>query len=176
MASVLPREIAYGKQNSLPPNTNQINQVIAPANGTSFTERGMIDFQLPASGFVVPSSMYLRYRMKFTQANATAKMRACPAFTPFVKSEILIGSTSAEQISSYNMIANMLVNTKMTQAQKWGQAPALGYVGPVGEEGTPESYKLDGREFTATGGATSPSDATAGPYYDLHYYIERLNR
>ena len=147
MASVLPREIAYGKQNSLPPNTTQINQVIAPANGTEFAAGSMVDFQLPATGFMVPSSMYLRYRLKMTVGGTTVDMRGTPAFTPFAKSEVLIGSTSAEQISSYNMIANILVNTKMNAAQKLGLGPVFGYSGSVANEETGTIVELDGRQF-----------------------------
>ena len=126
--SVLPKEIAYNqKLAALPASTTATSIVVAPSNGQSFTSGGsIIYFDLPARGYLVPSSMYLRYKLA-TGATAAGFLKGTPFATPFLRSEVLIGSQVVECIQQYNQLYNIMVNTKLSVGQKMGMACALGY-------------------------------------------------
>lgn len=128
--SVLPREIAYSatKPASLPKGTSATSVVVVPSNGSSFGENAQIIFDLPSRSYVVPESMYIRY--KITTGSATgSSMRGTPVYTPFQRLETIIGSSVVESITNYNQLCNMLVNCRMNVAQKVGYSQALGLGG-----------------------------------------------
>ena len=92
--TALPKELNYaaGALASLPGGTNSIDMVVSPANGAVFsTDGASIAFDLPSRGYLQPGSMYLRYKCAVTGSGAKALMRGIPAYTPFVRSEIIIG-------------------------------------------------------------------------------------
>lgn len=127
--SVLPKEIAYSatKPASLPKGTSCISAVVAPSNGSQFFENGQIIFDLPSRGYLVPESLYLRYRATTTTvATAGVSFRGTPVYQPFQRLETIIGSQTCESITNYNQLSNMLVNCRMNVAQKVGYSQALG--------------------------------------------------
>lgn len=129
MSVTLPKEVNYSPSlPSLPPNTTNTSVVVSPSNNTTFNQSGnVIMFDLPASGFMDPNTMYLRYQLALSQTVAPGFIRGTPAVQPFTKMEVLIGSTIVETIMNYNMVYNMVTNLQMNQAQKLG-ALNLGYV------------------------------------------------
>jgi hypothetical protein len=127
--SVLPKEIAYAatKPASLPKGTSMISAVVAPSNGNSFFENGQIIFDLPSRGYLVPESVYIRYRYNVTTvASAGCSVRGTPVYQPFSRLETIIGSQTVESITNYNQLSHMLVNCRMNVAQKVGYSTALG--------------------------------------------------
>lgn len=127
--SVLPKEIAYvsSKPASLPKGTSCISAVVAPSNGNTFNETGQIIFDLPSRGYLVPESVYIRYRYNVTTvAAAAAVIRGTPVYQPFQRLETIIGSQTVESITNYNQLSHMLVNCRMNIAQKVGYSSALG--------------------------------------------------
>ena len=128
--SVLPREIAYSatKPASLPKGTSATSVVVVPSNGSSFGENAQLIFDLPSRSYVVPESLYIRYKIT-TGASTGASMRGTPVYTPFQRLETIIGSSVVESITNYNQLCNMLVNCRMNTAQKVGYSQALGLGG-----------------------------------------------
>ena len=64
--AALPKEIAYNRpMASLPADTSSLNVIVRPSNGSQFQAGGdIIQFDLPAHSFLVPSSLTLRGRTK----------------------------------------------------------------------------------------------------------------
>lgn len=128
--AVLPKEINYAERlSSLPPNTSNLSVVVSPANGQTFDAGGaVIYFDLPSRGYLVPESLYLRYRITNTIVTGDAEMKGTPGYTPFARLETIIGGQVCESTQGYNQLANILCNTKMNVAQKVGMQKALGYL------------------------------------------------
>lgn len=134
MASVvLPKELNYNQPASLPDGTQSTSIVVSPSNGASFLQQSIIQLDLPTRGWLVPESMYLRYRVAYTgQAAASttitgAAVRGTPGYTFFNRLETIVGSQTVESISQYNQLSNMIVNTRMTYSSKVGVAYPFGY-------------------------------------------------
>ena len=129
MNVVLPKELAYAPElPSLPRDTINTSVVVSPSNGQSFAGGSIVQFDLPASGFMDPNTFYLRYKLAVTQTGtaATGYIRGTPAVMPIVKLEILFGSQVVSTIMNYNLVCNMMYNLQMNIAQKIG-AVNLGY-------------------------------------------------
>lgn len=153
MSMSVPREVDYSSRpTALPPNTINTDIVIAPSNGSSFSNDGdIIQFQLPSRGFLVPSTMYLRYKCAVVTSTEKAEMRGTPFYTPFVRSQVSVGASVVESIEGYNQLANILVNTKMDVAEKTGLAFPLGV---LDYSTVPTSSNLNGRLLKETTGET----------------------
>lgn len=149
--AVLPKEINYAERlSSLPPNTSNLSVVVSPANGQTFGAGGdVIQFDLPSRGYLVPESLYIRFKQTTTGANADPLLRGTPAYTPFARLETIIGGQVVESIQQYNQLANILVNTKMSIAQKVGMAASLGYIDNGGGV-APTFINVDGATLAQT--------------------------
>jgi hypothetical protein len=160
--TALPKELNYaaGALASLPGGTNSIGMVVSPANGAVFsTDGASIAFDLPSRGYLQPGSMYLRYKCAVTGSGAKALMRGIPAYTPFVRSEIIIGSQIVESIQQYNALVNILYNTKCDVATKASLAYSLGL---VNYSSTISFENLQGRELADATGETWDMAAPLG--------------
>lgn len=128
--SVLPKEINYGKKNiSLPKGTSCINGAVStPASGFSFGPAQQIQFNLPSRSYLVPESIYLRYRITLTGGDATTSfgIGAFPAYSPFSQCQTIIGSNVVENIANYGALNNFILTTKLNYSQKLGLACAFG--------------------------------------------------
>jgi hypothetical protein len=129
--SVLPKEINYKSAISLPEGTQSNSIVASPINGQTFGPSSIIQFDLVQRGYLVPESMYIRFRLVTTLPTTTAAaagaVKGTPVYTPFARLETIVGSQVVESIQNYNQLCNMLVNCKMNYAQKVGLANAFGY-------------------------------------------------
>ena len=126
----LPKEINYTEQmNSLPANTQSKSIVISPANLTtlSTTTGGTAQFNLQNTGFIIPSSMYIRGKVAVVGTSNSAEMfqRGIPAYSLWSKSAVIIGSQVVEQINGYGRLATALVDLKLSPAGKSGMSPAF---------------------------------------------------
>jgi hypothetical protein len=149
----VPREVDYStRPTALPPNTVNTDVVVAPSNGSKFSNDGdIIQFQLPSRGFLIPSTMYLRYKCAVTGDTAKLTMRGTPFYTPFVRSQVSVGASVVESIEGYNQLANILVNTKMDVAEKTGLAYPLGL---LDYSTAPTASNINGRLLAANAGET----------------------
>jgi len=129
--SVLPKEINYRQAAALPEGTSCNSIVASPINGQTFGPSSIIQFDLVQRGYLVPETMYIRYRLVTTLPTTTAAATGCvkgtPVYAPFARLETIVGSQVVESIQNYNQLCNMLVNCKMNYAQKVGLANAFGY-------------------------------------------------
>ena len=119
----LPSEIDYTKElKMLPPGTNNLTIVATKNNGSSFNANAQPAFDLVTRGFLIPSSLYLRYRNKIVVTTASF-MKGTQFATPFSRSA---GSSIIETIPYYSMIYNFILNTRLNLAQKAGKAYNFG--------------------------------------------------
>lgn len=147
--SVLPKEINYvgSRPASLPRGTSCISAVVAPSNGSQFAENSQIQFDLPSRGYLVPESVYIRYRLNITTGAGDSDIRGTPVYQPFQRLETIIGSSVVESITNYNQLLNMLVNCRMNVAQKVGYSQGLG----LGGDATVFTFNnCNGRDLTAS--------------------------
>ena len=153
MATVLPKEINYQQPASLPEGTQSNSIVASPVNGQTFGPSSIVQFDLVQRGYMVPESMYIRYKLTAVgsaAAAATNYIRATPVYTFFARSEIIVGSQVVESIQNYNQLCNMLVNCRMNYAQKVGLASAFGYT-----DATQGTYAFNFSNAAPNGGSLS---------------------
>ena len=131
--SVLPKEIAYNRpMASLPADTSSLNVIVRPSNGANFSAGGdIIQFDLPAHSFLVPSSLTLRGRTKVLAGTTTESdlMWGVPAASWIQRVETIVGGNLIESVQSYGQLYNMIALTKLNVAEKYGLATELAFVG-----------------------------------------------
>lgn len=183
MSIVLPNSINYSDAlPSLPDNTQQIPTVANPVNGQTFTAGQQIQFDLLNRGFLVPDSLYIRYTGQVTTggttitSGASSFMIGCPVYTPINRLDVQIGSQTIDTIQSYNNLMNMLSNTTLDVAQKYGQQASFGYqvlTSGAGSATVPNLEQLDGRELLWAVGA-NPAYSVGAPLMSVLSNAERL--
>ena len=128
--SVLPKEINYKSAISLPEGTTSNSIVSSPINGQTFGPSSIVQFDLVSRGFLVPETLYIRYKLTTTMpgtAGANNAIKGTPVYSTIARLETIVGSQVVESIQNYNQLCNMLVNCKMNYAQKVGLANSFGY-------------------------------------------------
>lgn len=142
---------------SLPENSVKYSVALQPVNGQTFGMGGnQIIFQFPNRGYLVPDSIYLRYRATITNT-AVDYIIGCPFSTPIQRVETQFGSQTVDSINDWNQVNHILTNTTMDVAQKYGMQTAYGYQsGAAGAVVNPPTLEdLDGRFVLAAGESTS---------------------
>lgn len=126
--SALPSSVNYADSPmGLPDDVVSKQLSLTPVNGGTFAPGGIIQFDFVNSGYIVPESIYLRY--KYTFANLVgAQMTGCPVYAPFSRCEVLIGSNVVESQSQFSQIATMNSNLYQDVASKVGLQSAFGYL------------------------------------------------
>tara|TARA_B100000767_G_scaffold242810_1_gene240088 strand:- start:388 stop:1692 length:1305 start_codon:yes stop_codon:yes gene_type:complete len=147
----LPKEIDYVSSNTttLPVNTSSKSNVIHPSNVSSLSTEtgGSVIFDLGQQDYLVPSSMYLRMKVKTTGAGNNAKMfqRGIPAYSVFEKLITSFQSVQVENITNYGRTASTLIDLKLNQAQKSGMAVAFGLTNKLEADDITLTTHLHGR-------------------------------
>lgn len=144
----LPSSVNYATPvPSLPENSIKYSVALQPVNGSTFAMGGnQIIFQFPNRGYLIPDSIYLRYKATITTAGADAIV-ACPYSTFYQRLETQIGSQIVDSINDWNQVNHILTNTTMDVAQKYGMMTGYGYAGALT---VPTLEELDGRVVAAT--------------------------
>lgn len=158
--SVLPREINYKSAMSLPDGTVSNSIVASPINGQTFGPSSIVQFDLVSRGYLVPESVYIRYKLTTTlpaTAGANNAIKGTPVYSIFSRLETIVGSQVVESIQNYNQLCNMLVNCKMNYAQKVGLANSFGYTSAA----TATSYAFDFSTNSPNGFSWATSTAAA---------------
>jgi hypothetical protein len=151
MSVVLPNSINYADGlPSLPDATTQIPIAASPVNGTNFAPGAQVQFDLVNRGFLVPDSMYISYNATQTQTAFQTNLIGCPVYTPINRLDVQVGSQTIDTIQNYNNVMNMLSNTTLDVAQKFGLQSAFGYNNNT--TAAPSLDLLDSRDFGATAG------------------------
>lgn len=153
--ATLPKELNYtSKLQALPSSTRTISVVVSPNNGSIFNSGGeVISFDMPSRGFLVPNSLYLRYRASIVKTTENGLLLGTPAYTPFSRLETIIGAQVVESIQDWNQVCNMVTNCKLNVAQKASLANAFGFL----DEGAtaPSAVNMNGRIITFGAAATT---------------------
>jgi hypothetical protein len=130
MSVSLPQELNYAEiMPSLNANSSNSQQFLLPINGSRFSclsSSNLISWDLPASGFLDPSSFYIKYKYKVTSSGET-KIRGLPYTAAFQRLQITLGSSVVENINNYNVIEHMKSNIMLDVAQKQGNSISYGY-------------------------------------------------
>ena len=133
MATILPKEINYQQPASLPDSTQSSSIVTSPVNGNSFSQSSIIQCDLLQRGYLVPESMYIRYKINYTGQAAAPTLitgpavKGTPVYTFISRLETICGSQVIESITNYNQLSNMLVNSRINYSSKVGLAYPFGY-------------------------------------------------
>ena len=88
------------------------NKVGLPSEIDYTKKLGQLSFDLVTRGFLIPSSLYLRYEDTITNTTAASFMKGVPFSTPFTRSDVYSGSSIIETIPNYSMIYNFIINTR----------------------------------------------------------------
>jgi len=173
MAQILPKEINYTQPASLPEGTQSNSIVASPINGQTFGASSIIQFDLVQRGYMVPESMYIRYRLTTTGGTAGAAtnfIRGTPVYSFLARSEVIVGSQVVESIQNYNQLCNMLVNCKMNYAQKVGLANSFGYTASTASTSFAFDFSTNapnGANLSTSTGAAPQSIFLAAPLGNL---------
>jgi len=146
----LPKSVDYSSPlATLPDGT--VNYLVSntPINNNSFTQGTTIIVDLNnVPAFLDPASLSFRYKYTATTAtvasNGNAGIVGCPAYTPFLRVDILANSAVVESINNYNSLATMLTNVGLSVADKLGQQFSLGYAGISGDTSMSNQNNTDG--------------------------------
>jgi len=151
----LPKSIDYSSPlATLPDGT--VNYLVSstPINNSSFSPGSTIIVDLNnVPGFLDPAS--LSFRFKYTAISATnvpsntstapnVGIVGCPAYSPFLRVDILANSAVVESINNYNTLATMLTNVGLSIADKFGQQTSLGFCGVGGDANMDNQNDTDG--------------------------------
>jgi hypothetical protein len=146
----LPKSIDYSTPLATMPE-GTVNYLVSntPINNSSFTAGSTIIVDLNnVPGFLDPASLSIRYKYTATTAtvasNGNAGIVGCPAYTPFLRVDILANSAVVESINNYNSLATMLTNVGLSVADKLGQQFSLGYAGTSGDATMSNQNNTDG--------------------------------
>ena len=125
--SALPSSVNYQDAPMAIPDDVVSKQIsLTPVNGGSFVPGGIIQFDFVNSGYIVPDSIFLRYKYAFTNL-VGAEMTGCPVYSPFSRLEVLMGSNVVESQSQYSQTCCMNTQLLMDVASKFGQQFSYGY-------------------------------------------------
>jgi hypothetical protein len=171
----LPKSIDYSTPlATLPEGTTNYLVSNTPINNSSFTPGSTIIVDLNnVPAFLDPASLSFRYKYvavtatcptALTTATLQGGIVGCPAYTPFLRCDILANSSVVESINNYNTVATMLTNVGMSVSEKLGQAYNLGYCGSGGDT-MDNQYDVDGHVIvTYTGSTATQASVTATNY------------
>lgn len=144
----LPSSVNYAEPiPSLPENATKYSVALQPVNGATFGMGGQqIIFQFPNRGYLLPDSVYLRYKLVTANATTASNMLGCPFSAPFQRLETQFGSVTVDSINDWNQVNHILTNITMDVAQKYGLQSGYGY-------GTPNASieELDSRIIPSAG-------------------------
>ena len=148
----LPKEVNFANPLPfIPEGATATLMSVQSTNGISFSNNQVIQFDLPSSPglYIIPSSVYIRYRFDALASSATAPViRRKPAYTLFNRLEEFIGSVPVSSVYQYNQVANAYIDMNYSAADVMGQYTGFGLTG------TPTSFSdVDG--LTGNGSGTN---------------------
>ena len=175
--AALPKEVQYNKQMaSLPAETSSMNVNVRPSNGQVFSRSGgdIIQFDLPAHSFLVPSSLTLRGLITIdptaaTPTSFTGFMAGMPGASWIQRVETIVGGSLLESVNDYGRLYSMLSQTNIDYATKAGLQAELAFGGNNGKAGNgsnafPNFHTLNGRVLQEGGAGDDAAVAASFPF------------
>ena len=172
----LPKSVDYNSQPMATMPDGTVNYLVSntPINNSSFTPGSTIIVDLNSiPAFLDPASLSIRYKYvavtatcptAVTTATLNAGIVGCPAYTPFLRVDVLSNSAVIESINNWNSVATLLTNVGMSVADKLGQQANLGYSGYSGDT-MDNQFDTDGIVLVAYTGSTATQAATTATNY-----------
>ena len=173
--AALPKEVQYNKpMASLPAETSSMNVNVRPSNGQVFSRSGgdIIQFDLPAHSFLVPSSLTLRGIITIdptaaTPANFEGFIAGMPGASWIQRVETIVGGSLLESVNDYGRLYSMLSQTNIDYSTKAGLQAELAYGGNndkagLGANALPTFSNLNGRVLQE--GAADPNQAVSASF------------
>ena len=159
----LPKSVDYSTPlATLPDGTANYLVSSTPINNSQFTPGSTIIVDLNnVPGFLDPASLSFRYKYTAVTsalgsvAGSNVGIVGCPAYTPFLRVDIIANSAVVESINNYNSLATMLTNVGLNIADKFGQQASLGYCGTGGDANMDNQVDTDGIILATTTATTS---------------------
>jgi hypothetical protein len=150
----LPKSVDYSTPLATLPDST-VNYLVSstPTNASSFVAGSTIIVDLNnVPGFLDPASLSFRFKYTATTASKASNSAAppyagivgCPAYSPFLRLDILANSAVIESINNYNSVATMLTNVGLNVADKFGQQYSLGFAGSGGDLNMDNQNDTDG--------------------------------
>ena len=125
--SVLPKEVDYSKIEQLPANVKCSSMVAVPDGGRNgYTQGNQIIFSLNSYGYFVPSSGYLTAKISYTGTAEPQSLLGVVAQAWIERLDTYINSQSVESVSNAGAVSNMILNSKLSFADKWGLSKPFG--------------------------------------------------
>jgi hypothetical protein len=128
-----------------------------PISGSTFSQNQIIECDLLSAGWLIPSSLSIRYKVKVNTDASGAALISCPPFTPFQRLGCTIGGQQIENLSAYNQMMSVYVAGNLGISDKYGQQQMFSYTNTNGN-----MENLDGKTFDA-----SIADASANSVYTV---------
>ena len=169
----LPKSVDYSTPLATMPD-GTVNYLVSntPINNNSFQPGSTIIVDLNnVPAFLDPASLSFRYKYTVTTPTLAAATGSstgnigivgCPAYTPFLRVDILANSAVVESINNYNTLATMLTNVGLGVSDKLGQQFSLGYAGTSGDATMSNQTNTDGIVILA--GAVNTATAASATY------------
>jgi len=172
----LPKSVDYSTPLATMPD-GTVNYLVSntPINNSSFTPGSTIIVDLNnVPAFLDPASLSFRYKYvavtktcqtALTTVTLQSGIVGCPAYTPFLRVDILANSSVVESINNYNTVATMLSNVGLSISEKLGQQASLGYCGSGGDLNMENQYDADGVVIASYTGSTATQAAVTATNY-----------
>ena len=164
----LPSSVNYAEVlPSLPENATRYSVTLQPTSGSKYNPSSQIQFQFPNRGYLIPDSIYLRYKLTISNTQTAPAVPigipGTPFFSPIQRLELAFGSVTVDSINNYHQVCNMLTNCTMDWSQKYGNAYNYGFSPGAAFAAAPTTEEMDGYLMSATGGPGSLILSMAGP-------------
>lgn len=145
----LPKEVNFGNPLPfIPEGATATLMSVQSTNGISFGNNQVIQFDLPSQAglYIIPSSLFIRYKFEAVSGATAAIIRRKPAYTLISRLEEFIGSVPCSSVYQYNQVANAYVDTNFSMADVQGQYTSFGLTG------APAVFTdADGQSMSASG-------------------------
>lgn len=156
----LPASVNYAQPiPSLPEGSTRVSVALSPVNGQTFGPSSQITWQLANRGYLIPDSIYLRYRVSLVNGATASAILAVPFFSFFSRCETQIGSVVVDSINQYNQVCNILTNTTMSWSEKYGNHFNYGFTA----SDPPTTEEMDSRVIPINQVAGANDFTLAGP-------------
>lgn len=155
---VLPKSFDLSRPiEEIPAGTTSKLIACRPISGGTFTQQQIIEVDLLSAGWLIPSSLSIRYKVKVNTDVSGAALISAPPYTPFVRLGCSVGGQQIEQISAYNQTMSVYIAGNLGISDKYGLQSGFSYTNTNGN-----MENLDGKTFDA-----SIADASANSTYTV---------
>lgn len=160
---VLPKSFDLSRPiEEIPAGTTSKLIAVRPISGGTFTQNQIIECDLLSAGWIVPSSLSIRYKVTVNTDVSGAALIGCPVYTPFARVGCTVAGQQLEQISAYNQTMNAYVAMNLGISDKYGLQTCFSYTNTTGN-----MEILDGKTFAAniSDASSNKSYTVAAPLY-----------